>query len=70
MRVSDFLIYGKLEEQKNGKIYLLDKEDTTMKEMYFTIAGCNHYYGSDFMEKGMKVKLVKEPDNEYDSEAI
>ena len=36
-----------------------------MKEMYFTIAGCNHYYGSDFMEKGMKVKLVKEPDNEY-----
>ena len=41
-----------------------------MKEMYFTIAGCNHYYGSDFMEKGMKVKLVKEPDNEYDNEAI
>ena len=38
-----------------------------MKEMYFTIAGCNHYYGSDFMEKGMK---VKEPDNEYDNEAI
>ena len=26
-----------------------------MKEMYFTIAGCNHYYGSDFMEKGMKI---------------
>ena len=41
-----------------------------MKEMYFTIAGCNHYYGSDFMEKGMKVKLVKEPDNCYDKEAI
>lgn len=41
-----------------------------MKEMYFTIAGCNHYYGSDFMKKGMKVKLVKEPDNEYDNEAI
>ena len=41
-----------------------------MKEMYFTIAGCNHYYGSDFMEKGMKIKLVKEPDNEYDNEAI
>ncbi|WP_443598406.1 hypothetical protein [Agathobacter sp.] len=29
-----------------------------MKEMYFTIAGCNHYYGSNFMEKGMKVKPV------------
>ena len=41
-----------------------------MKEMYFTIAGYNHYFGSDFMEKGMKVKLVKEPDNEYDNEAI
>ena len=41
-----------------------------MEEMYFTIAGCNHYFGSDFMEKGMKVKLVKEPDNEYDKEAI
>ena len=22
-----------------------------MKEMYFTIAGCNHYYGSDFNGK-------------------
>lgn len=41
-----------------------------MDEIYFTIAGCNHYFGSDFMEKGMKVKLVKEPDNEYDKEAI
>jgi hypothetical protein len=41
-----------------------------MEEMYFTIAGCNHYFGSNFMEKGMKVKLVKEPDNEYDKEAI
>lgn len=41
-----------------------------MNEIYFTIAGCNHYFGSDFMEKGMKVKLVKEPDNEYDKEAI
>ena len=30
----------------------------------------NYYYGSDFMKKGMKVKLIKEPDNEYDSEAI
>lgn len=41
-----------------------------MSEMYFTITGCNHYYGNAFMEKGMKVKLVKEPDNEYDNEAI
>ncbi len=41
-----------------------------MEKLYFTIAGCSHYFGSDFMEKGMKVKLEKEPDNEYDKEAI
>lgn len=41
-----------------------------MGEMYFTIAGCNHCFGSDFMKKGMKVKLIKETDNEYDKEAI
>ena len=41
-----------------------------MKETYFTIAGMNHYYGSDFLKKGMKVKLIKEPDNQYDKEAI
>lgn len=41
-----------------------------MEEMYFTIAGCKHYFGSDFIEKGMKLKLVKAPDNGYDKEAI
>lgn len=41
-----------------------------MKEMYFTIAGCNHYFGNDFMKKGMKLKLEKEPKNEFDKEAI
>ena len=41
-----------------------------MNEMYITIAGMNHYYGTEFIEKGMKVKLEKEPDNEYDKEAI
>ena len=41
-----------------------------MEEMYFTIAGCSYYYGTQFMEKGMKVKLEKEPDNPYDKEAI
>ena len=39
-------------------------------ETYFTIAGCSHYCGSDFMEKAMEVELEKEPDNEYDKEAI
>ena len=41
-----------------------------MEKLYFTMAGCSHYFGNDFMEKGMKVKLEKEPDNEYDKEAI
>lgn len=41
-----------------------------MEEMYFTITGCNHYLGNSFMEKGMKIRLEKEPDNEYDKEAI
>lgn len=41
-----------------------------MKDVYFTITGMNYYFGSDFLKKGMKVKLIKEPDNEYDKEAI
>ena len=39
-------------------------------KIWFTIAGMNHHHGQEFMEKGMKVRLEKEPDNEYDSEAI
>ena len=41
-----------------------------MKKIYFTLTGTKHYFGSDFLEPGMKVKLVKELDNEYDQEAI
>lgn len=41
-----------------------------MDKMYFTISGTNHYYGQEFLEPGMKVKLIKEPDNEHDHEAI
>ena len=41
-----------------------------MLEVYFTIAGTNHYHGQDFIEPKMGVRLVKEPDNEADSEAI
>ena len=37
---------------------------------YFTITGTKHYYGQDFFEKGMKVRLEKEPDNKVDREAI
>ena len=41
-----------------------------MDKIFFTIAGCDYFYGSDFFEKGMKVSLVKEPDNPFDKEAI
>ena len=41
-----------------------------MKKIYFTITGTQFYFGKDFIEPGMKVKLIKEPENLYDSEAI
>ncbi|MCP1110376.1 HIRAN domain-containing protein [Ohessyouella blattaphilus] len=41
-----------------------------MERKYFTITGLNHYYGQEFLERDMKVKLTKEPDNDYDMEAI
>ena len=41
-----------------------------MEKIYFTITGTCFYYGKAFFEKDMKVKLVKEPDNEHDKEAI
>lgn len=41
-----------------------------MAKIYFTLTGTKHYYGLDFLESGMKITLQKEPDNEYDKEAI
>ena len=41
-----------------------------MSSCYITVTGLNHYYGSDFIEPKTTVRLVKEPDNEYDREAI
>ena len=41
-----------------------------MKDVYFTITGMNYYFGNDFLKEGIKVKLIKEPDNKYDKEAI
>ncbi|MBQ3029915.1 MAG: HIRAN domain-containing protein [Agathobacter sp.] len=41
-----------------------------MTKIYFTIAGTSHHYGTEFLEPNMEVALVKEPDNEYDKEAI
>ena len=40
------------------------------KTYYFTLTGCRHHYGTEFLEPKMTVKLRKDPDNEYDHEAI
>ena len=39
-------------------------------KIWFTVAGTGHYHGDEFLEKGMTVRLEKEPDNKYDREAI
>lgn len=41
-----------------------------MKKIYFTITGTKYRCGHEFMKTGMKVRLIKEPENPYDSEAI
>ena len=40
------------------------------KNTYFTITATQFYHGKDFFEKDMTVRLVKEPDNCADREAI
>lgn len=40
------------------------------KDIFITITGLNHYYGKKPYKVGRIVKIVKEPYNEYDSEAI
>lgn len=41
-----------------------------MSDIYFTITGTHHWHGTEFIEPDMKVKLVKETDNQVDTEAI
>lgn len=41
-----------------------------MKSAFITVTGTNHYFGKDFIEPKMTLKLIKEPDNDYDKEAI
>ena len=40
------------------------------KKIYFTITGMNYFQGQSFLKPGMAVHLKKEPDNQYDKEAI
>lgn len=53
-----FRVYGRL---RGGR---------AMSKIYFTLTGTNHYFGKEFLKKGTKIRLEKEPDNEYDKEAI
>ena len=39
-----------------------------MGKVYITLTGTRHYFGDDFLERGMKLVLEKEPDNEFDNE--
>ena len=39
-------------------------------KIWFTLTGTNHYHGQDFLKKGTKIRLEKEPDNKHDREAI
>ena len=39
-------------------------------KIWFTLTGTNHYCGRDFLKKGTKIRLEKEPDNRHDREAI
>lgn len=41
-----------------------------MKKCYITVTGLNHYYGAELFRTVSKVKLIKEPENVYDHEAI
>ena len=41
-----------------------------MSKIYFTLTGTKYYHGNEFLKPGMKLKLKKEPDNKYDTEAI
>lgn len=41
-----------------------------MKTYYFTITGTCFRHGQEFLKPDMKVNLVKEPDNDFDKEAI
>ena len=61
------------EENTGGRTPQKIQEDNEMvkkKDIYFTVTGLHGFADTEFFKEGMKVKLEKEPDNDYDSEAI
>ncbi len=41
-----------------------------LKVKYVAMVGCQHYFGTQIFKPGLVLKLVKEPENPYDAEAI
>lgn len=41
-----------------------------MSKIFITVTGTRYHHGTEFLQPGMKLTLVKEPDNQYDKEAI
>ncbi|MCL6613463.1 MAG: HIRAN domain-containing protein [Firmicutes bacterium] len=37
---------------------------------YVAVVGCRYYFGGEILRPGQVLRLVKEPDNPYDDEAI
>lgn len=70
-------LWMQMNEEKHWKMpdwirmNMISKEGAfTMAKVFITLTGTKHYFGNDFLKKGTKIRLEKEPDNEYDKEAI
>ena len=51
------------------RMNMISKEGAfIMAKVFITLTGTKHYFGNDFLKKGKKIRLEKEPDNEYDKE--
>jgi len=40
------------------------------QQIYIAVTGTNHYFGTEFIKIGYPLRLIKDPDNPHDSEAI
>lgn len=65
-----YFCYNFIKDKEKTLVDISNVRRCDMKTYYFTITGLNYRFGDKFIEPGMEVKLVKEPDNEYDKEAI
>ena len=66
-----FEILGMPEREKSRFLAVFRRRNGVVSmKIWFTVTGTCFHYGQDFLEKEMKVRLEKEPDNKYDREAI